>query len=396
MPQLTSLTLENFDLNSNPADLSQLIYNAQDLQRLNIGFSPRFMEESEPVPLLDLLHLNIEHSRKLRLRHLGLYHAYISPSAEVYPLLDPDDLESLTVVNSLDPESPSTPKQQIAGLYDQSWNLQSNKPLDLSKVRIFRTDKINAASLKDLASLTGIEELYLVSPWKKPKKKSRSRSTTTTPSAIDSASFVPGSPLPNKGALINKPYQPTTAQILRDSLIDTISQIAGPRLRNLIMSSRFPLRLLNLSRLVATCPNMEQIAFAQDELSPAAIRQVAPGGTKLKCFRMLRPEHSGPEGIEARKDWDEFEPRNDHAYFLELELTGTFGMNPLDAVKIKWIGVGDRCYEAGTLYEEKKIIQSEDGDEIETKSYRRSIKEIPMSAVSHLELWKYDVTSDIV
>ena len=95
-----------------------------------------------------------------------------------------------------------------------------------------------------------------------------------------------------------------------------------------------------------------------------------------------------------RRAWDEFEAREDHAYYFELELSGHWGNSPLDSKNLEYVGLGQKVFEVGSLSTEIKTIVDEDGDELEQKVYGRSVKQVKLQEVADIALWKmgsYDV-----
>lgn len=132
-----------------------------------------------------------------------------------------------------------------------------------------------------------------------------------------------------------------------------------------------------------------------EEINPEALRHIGPGARQLQCCRILAPNGPGLDGKEQRRRWDEFEAREDHEFYFGLEFRGVHGNDPLDTKCLKYIGMGQKVWEVGSLYWEASKIQDEDGCEMEQWVHQREIKPISLADVDDVEIWKYN-TSDPV
>lgn len=393
LPKLRQLSFTDYDPLCYPDDLSMVVLHATELESLSMHFAPRMKAANESVPLRDLFHRVVAAKQRLRLRSFAVYNVLSNTDPEINEIFLPDRFEELTLLNSFEPACASQKSQAVQWI-DRSWAFQGGSEVDITKMKMIRSDKINHLVIKDLKRMPNLERIYFVNP-SPLKPHTRKWLQSPAPSRTSSSDGLTpiGPPLEIK--LTPPRFSQLPHEILRDSLIDTITKIHGAKLKHLILPSRLPVNIYNLARLVASCPNLTQLAFAMEEVNPEAIRHIGPAARQLRCCRILAPDGPGRDGKEQRKRWDEFEAREDHAFYFDLEFRGVYGNDPLDAKCLKYIGMGQKVWEVGSLYWETSKIQDEDGNEMERRVYQRELKELSLSDVEHVELWKYD-TSDPV
>lgn len=388
LPHLRELGFTDYDPLCCPDDLSLVLLHATDLESLSMHFSPRMKNAKEPAPLLDILNRNVAEKRKLRLKSLAVYNVFANPNPEVNEIFLPDRLEELAMLNSFGPAYAKDTSQATHWI-DQTWAFQGGKEVDVTKMKMIRSDKVNHLVIKDLVAMPNLERIYLVNP---SPPKTRSRHDLQSPATSGTSSSDDLTPI---GPPIEvKPLTPRFSQlpheVLRDNLIDTISRVHGPKLKHIILTARLPVNVYTLGRLCASCPGLLQLAFAMEEINPEALRHIAPNARQLRCCRILAPDGPGPEAKEQRKRWDEFEAREDHGHYLELEFRGVYGNDPLDVKCMRYMGLGQKVWEIGSLHWETTKIRDENGYEMDQRIYERTVKRITLQDVEDVELWKYD------
>ncbi|QVM13148.1 hypothetical protein D8B26_007764 [Coccidioides posadasii str. Silveira] len=296
MPQLRSLKITDIDPLCYPDDISTLLLHSRKLRELKMHWSPRMREAQEPsVTLHDYFRKCIAAKSPLRLRKIALQNFYALHTDDFETALDPDMLEDVTTLNSPGVYDPS-----LAGMtfVESSW-----PPPKCPGIRSLRHDRIERKGCEFLASLENLERLYFVTPIldasdsvnsPRPAGSAQSSASMSPPSTID-----PNSATANGISSVSQaaplPVQPTNlaASIsLRDAYIHTIATVNGPRLRHLLLSSRWSLPGPLIARLVRSCPNLEQLALATDISSFETLGLLIPFLRKLLAIRLLIP--TGP------------------------------------------------------------------------------------------------------
>ena len=394
LPHLREFAFTEYDSTCYPDDLSLVFFHATKLESLTMHFSLRSRNALEPAPFLSMLHRNLAQKRAFKLRRLAIHNVCTSPSPEVNTLFSPDLLEDLTLINSFG-HAHGSAKAIATHFIDASWaQIWDETRLSIEKMKVMRTDKINHLVVKDISIMPGLEKIYFVNKSKFTRNNKFGIQSPSPSRSSSSDGLTPIGPPIEVRTPIARGQASSPREILRDNLIETITRLHGPHLRHIILPARLPCNIYSLSRLGAGCPNLTQLAFAMEEVDPHALRQVGPLAKHLRYCRILAPDASGPEGVEMRRAWDEFEAREDHAYYFELELSGHWGNSPLDSKNLEYVGLGQKVFEVGSLSTEIKTIVDEDGDELEQKVYGRSVKQVKLQEVADIALWKmgsYDV-----
>lgn len=390
MPNIRRFAFTEYDPLCYPDDLSVFFLHAVNLESLTMHFSLRLQNASEPAPFFDIYHRMLTAKKSLNLKYVSVYNVFSNINPEINQLFLPDRLETIMLVNSYGPGY-TDDKSQATHFMDLSWvETWDEQQLDPSTVKIIRTDKINALVVKDVANMPGLEKIYFINGT--PATNTTPRYGLLSPSptqTISSEGLTPvGPPVEVRPAMKRQATLPR--EVLRDNLISTIARVQGPKLKHLILPAKLPSNIYSMSRLCAACPNLTQLSFAMEEVDPHALRSLAPLVKQLRCCRILGPNATGPGSDEQRRIWAEFEAREDHAFYLNLELSGAWGNDPEDMASLRYVGFGQKVWETGPLHKEVNTIVDDDGIEMEQKLYSRTIKRLTLRDVADVAIWKMD------
>jgi len=387
-----------------PDDISRLLFHATKLEALQMHFSTRMRDQSEPsVHLSYFFRRNIAAKRKLRLKTVGLYNLFAGvDSVEMIDAVDSTCCEHFTSLNTFGNDEDRGPLSNgnATHFLDSNWLV----PIDVEhpKPKSVRLDHLATYHAQDLARSTGLERLYLINARHKPDVppgdtafSSPPNSEASSPSA--SASAPCGSSTTPRSA--RGVATPNTA--LRDLYFDNICNVCGPTLQHLILPARWPLPTAMIARLIRSCPNLTQLSCAMECTSFDMIRMLMPFLSNLWAIRVLAPAQGGDEGRKRKAMFDRFAGLDDayHEEKFAQELSpdqknGAKG----DFPDLKYIGLGHKVWEIGGLVEQTIQVtdQEEDGPvQREEIVWRRKVKRIQEKDVMDVEIWKMD-TLDVI
>lgn len=395
LPNLREFTMTDYDPLCHPDDLSTMFFHATKLESVKLHFSPRMRSVAEPsVQLHNFFRRNVAAHRTVKLKRIELYNCFSIASPELTHIFLPDKLEDVTMINSFGLGSDFA-SSSATHFIDQTWAHEHMAEKDHSMLKSMRGDKINHLVCKDLMMMPVLEKIYFVNP--NCKKACDAYGPSPTPSlnsSFDIATPI-GPPLELKRQTPRvPPFAMTPTEALRDSLIDVLCTSHGASLKHLIIPSRLPLSNYSMTKLIRSCPNLTQLSFAPEEINPEVFRHVIPFASKLKAMRLTAPDGPGKDGAEKRKKFLDFEARGDHEYYMNLELSGAFG-NPMGMTHLRYIGLGQKVWETGSLQQEVRTVQDDEGNEMEQQIFTRKVKPLGWDDVADIEIWKLD-TTDLV
>lgn len=389
MPNIRHFAFTEYDPLCYPDDLSVFLLHATDLESLTMHFSLRLRNANEPAPFFDLYHRNLSAKKGFKLKSVAVYNVFTNINPEVNQLFLPDRLETIMLVNSYGPGY-TDDKSQATHFMDLSWaESWDEKQLDPRTVKVMRTDKVNALVVKDVANMPGLEKIYFINGDPSVKTPKHGLSSPSPSRTVSSEGLTPIGP-PVEVRPMMKRQSTLPREILRDNLISTIVRVQGKQLKHLILPAKLPCNIYSMSRLCAACPNLTQLAFAMEEVDPHTLRSLAPMVKQLRCCRVIGPNATGPGSDDQRRIWTEFEAREDHAFYLNLELSGAWGNDPEDMTNLKYVGFGQKVWEAGVLHKEVKIVVDDNGVEMEQKEYSRTVRRLSLRDVADIAIWKMD------
>ncbi|ODH53219.1 hypothetical protein GX48_00755 [Paracoccidioides brasiliensis] len=362
MPHLRCLKITDIDPLCYPDDISTLLYESKKLRELGLHWSSRMRVEHEAsVSLSDYFRKCLAAKSPLTIKKISFQNLYAFHREEVMHALDHSVLEDLTLLNA-----PKGADDNVS-FVEYSWPL----PKYEMKIKAFRSDRFDTRSCEFLAKVTEVERLYLVNGFRNagdyinsPRNLYSHSSTSPTPSSSDVSS-----PKRSKNASANCAYPASRAHIVnftsqshqsmsnfqpyvRDLFVQTITSTQGPRLRHLLLPSRWPLPPALIGRLVRSCPNLEQLALATELSSMESVSFLLPFLLKLVALRLLIPtsyaasDSNSGQGIFSHDahqvvDMDDrIHNETMGASLADMELFGT----------LKIIGLGWKAWELGEFY----------------------------------------------
>lgn len=375
MPHLRSLKVTDIDPLCYPDDISTLLLHSKKLRELKMHWSPRMREAQEPsVTLHDYFRKCIAAKSPLRIRKIALQNFYALHTDDFETAMDPAYLEDITTLNSPGVYDASVPATSFV---DNSWPAPNKL---CHNIKSLRHDRIERKGCEFLACLNNLERLYFVTPVRDPTDSINS--PRTAEQSHSSASLTPPSRTEPNGANTNGVFTNNSAQMpaaspmslashiaLRDAHINTITTVHGPKLRHLLLPSRWALPAPMIARLVHSCPNLEQLALATDLSSFDTLGLLIPFLRKLAAIRLLIP--TGPASTTTALS-------KPHTNGITANGTVTQKVSPLDAQslseivemddrifneamgsrladkelfsKLKIIGLGWKAWELGEFY----------------------------------------------
>lgn len=412
MPNLRGLTVTQYDPLCYPDDISTLLLHAIRLEDLTIHMSPRMRDNAEPsVHWLYFFRKNIAAKRPLQLKSIGVYNLFAHHNPEEAEMAaNVSGLERLTFLNSAGLEDDIDPMGEasntgVYAFFDQSW---SNRPLPLRSLKSLRHDRLTKAFAQWLSEIRGLEELYIVNA--RHSSPSAPLSVAQPEVELISSTPSPSSTPPHQNGMASLPraslYSPISHS-LRDIYLDAICICHGPSLRHLILPSRWPLSPLLVAKLIRSCPNLSQFAFAiETPASIQAFRLIIPFMQRLWAIRLLTPSDGNSSRI---RDFDAFVAREaeNEQHMAEELARGDFQT-------LRYVGLGDAVWEIGGMYQTAAETSNEAQDQSKWASpnhfnsskpdnvalppirsnpssfFRRRLKRLNIKDMAHVEIWKMD------
>ena len=389
--------MTDYDPLCHPDDLATMFFHATNLESIKLHFSPRMRNIAEPsVQIQSFFRHNIAAHRQVRVKRLEVYNCFAVANPELLRVFLPDKLEEVSTINSFGfghgSELGSSPGTHFV---DQTWAFDHMTEKTHPMVKSVRSDKINYLSCRELGLMPPLERLYVINAnSKKPCDNHNQSPLVSQNSGSDTATPI-GPPLEIKRQVPRiPPFTTTPAEALRDNLLDVLCKRHGASLKHLIIPSKLPLSSYSISQLIRSCPNLTQLSFAPEEVNPEVFRHVLPFASKLKAVRLTAPDAPGNEGAQMRKAFLNFEAREDHEYYLNLELSGAFGSST-GMAHLRYIGFGLKAWGVTSLQQETRTVHDEDGNAMEQQVFTRNVHPLSWDNVADIEIWKLD-TTDLV
>jgi hypothetical protein len=388
MKALRRLVITDYDPLCYQDDVSNLIYEAQQLADLQVHFSRRMREAGEPsVQLTHLMRKNIINERKLALKRLGVYNFFGKPEAELTTkAANIATVEDFTSINSFGKDEGDATDLAASTFVDHGWT--EGTEVVMPGLKVWRVDQLHRGHLRSLRTKKGLKSIYLIN--------ARHGQGTASPYSIPSSSDITmvstltsaNASLSTAQSLTRSPTNPS-APTLRDLYLDTICKFSGSRLQHLIFPHKWTINAAMVAKLIRACPNLTQLSACIEcsdvefttILLPFLRRltavRVSVSPTPRDCVMMT------PEERERHLDTEDF------TMLLREWLSGE-GYDQL-----RWVGMGERVWEAGG-WEEVEVagdtaLMEEDGAprRIE-KVLKRRVRRAQLEEVKDLEIWRMD------
>ncbi|KAJ9634482.1 hypothetical protein H2204_006307 [Knufia peltigerae] len=401
LPNLRSFTFTHYDPMCYPDDVSTLFLNSEKLEDLNMHFSPRMREQGEAsVVLTRFFRKNMNANKKLRLKRIGLYNLLAnSESAECMAVMDPVRIEEVTALNTFGMDEDELHRSNTLFI-DRTWFVPN--PKETHNAKSLRIDQLHKMHAQEIAASPDLERLYLINA----RHRRDGVNGEPSPSSLDAS---PRTVNGENRSSRNTPTHTTAPMMsLRDLYLDNICNGCGPKLKHLIFPSRWPLHSTLTAKLIRSCPNLTQFSAAIPCSDMEILRMVIPFLTKLWAIRVVAPRTYGEEGEKALAVFHSFVDQPDsmleESISKSLTQRGPAGSVP-DFPVLRYIGIGHKVWEVGSVYEEKVKLkspvhmntpaESSESSSYEETIYRRKLTRIYERDVAHVEIWKMD-TMDIV
>jgi hypothetical protein len=308
IPRLKYLHLANLDPLCNNDDVSLLLYEAQELEVLKMHWNPRMRAEREPsVNLQSYFGRLISSPRLLKIKELAMANLFSKNELELRQSLSFERLRVLTFINSMNQDNPATI------FTDRSWDVRSASPeqlrVNLSKVKVIRSDRAGTGFSRVVSILSDLEEIYLLNPPQCPNESSASDSPATESSANGSKT-APTTPSEN-GAIRqpSTPLSPITTNspswknptlkakhvVFASDYIAAIVSGHAQTLTKLLLPMPWSLGAELALHLVTSCPNLSQLALGlEDPASLLTVRRLVAAAPKLYALRILVTSERNP------------------------------------------------------------------------------------------------------
>ena len=376
MPQLNWLKITDIDPLCYPDDISSLL-ESKELRHLKLHWSPRMREARETsVVLYSYFGRLLAKGNKLALKSLAFQNLYTQHDHVIHNLLE-KTVEQLEMINS----SVGAGDSGDMVFVDYGW--KTSPPKEMPPLKVIRGDKLSRSHLELLGRLDGLEKYYLVTG---RKSRTKQLNGDTTPNTLALEQSSPDCQFPMT------PVTPvdTTAVSLGSDYLETICRVHGSTLCHLLLMPQWRLSGKDLSRLVQSCPNLEQLGLGLDMENFNILRLMIPFLPRLYALRAL----------EKPDDWSMSERLDmvcaEELVWFKYDPALVFGLRAFQEVRLgqqarewhwkqlRWIGVGEHIFEV--FKDEIPPEPSEDG----VIRYRRRVKRHSNEAVKDVEIWGLD------
>lgn len=360
MPNLKSLRLLDIDPLCYVDDVSLLIAKSSKLESLSLVWHPRMKEMREPsVSLSTFFGRSLSAVPPIPLKRVAIKNLYSRNDGECNSDAPKISLQEMTMINS------TTGQGDEAGFFEASWRSKRHRPAP--DLKLLRGDNVSRDSCTFLASISGLEYLYLVCPFSNPPS---SPATSSQPTALPNSPASSNDGTPSSAG----PSSPSTILSLKDTYIETILTHHGPTLKHLLLLPQWRLAADDIVKIFHGCPNLEQLGIGVEFENWPNLRLLAPFMVKLKALRLLdNPLDNGAFRAQV------------HAMDVDHQHEKHLGRQQLNREKtsLRWIELADLLFQLGVPYP----CEAEDGSG--SKIYKRKVTKRSRSLVEDLEIWKY-------
>lgn len=288
MQNLQYLKITDIDPLCYADDISLLLLGSKRLRDMKLHWSPRMREHREPsVHQAAYFGKIYAAGYSIPLRSIAIQNLYTHHGGQCYPYFDNHTVEEVTLLNS------------TGGLGDDGgtefmdklrWHT-SEKDAVPTNLKMLRIDKISRQQCEFLASIKGLEKLYLIGPHARPSSKEHSNGATPLPHSPVS-SYSSASSTDN-----------TNIISLKDDYIEAIAKNHGRTLRHLLLLPQWRLTDDDIALIVRQCPNLEQVGIGAEFSNCKHLRLLVPFLANLTALRLLgNPDD--PSFVHKMRDLD--------------------------------------------------------------------------------------------
>lgn len=305
----------------------------------------------------------LEAKYKMPLKHWGMQNFYGTNTGDLARVGNPDTIRSSDFINTFG----GTKHGLATAFIDETWK---NIP-DGTFFKNMKKQRLNEPTThhaKILASFSGLEEFYLVNAQPDPLVLDASSRSTTEGAVSPTTIKTPASSFSSPGKCTDH-----TNSALCKEYLNAVTSRHGSTMKKLLLSTQWPLNGQQISSIVSSCPNLEQLGLALSTEEGGALRILAPFLTKLRAIRIL----DNPWLQAALKD--------------DQELIDALRMGPDEVLhwqmspttQVQWVGLGDAIFKIG------KVVQKPDEDG--TMVWMREATRASLDDVKDVDIWGLDV-----
>lgn len=324
IPSLISLKILDIDPLCYADDVSRLLAESRKLEDLTIVWNPRMREASELSVNLGTMFGRCR-DQPLKLKKAVVKNLFTHDDGTCPSYYDTNLVEEITVINSI-----TSPGDTGASPFVEGPMRKLGPPLP--RLKYLRGDKPWEGMAEVLSNTGQLEKLYMPSPHKASPREFR-------------------------------------ADLLRDGLIEAITQHHGQTLRHLLFPSRWRLSWEHIKRITRQCPNLQQLGFAATPSDFMGIKSELHLLPKLKVLRLLEYPYSNP----LSEQWHDYES------FDDADNIDTFVKDVDPDYLPRWVDFGD-----GPVYEIEKVRIPDEPDR------KTRVKQRDSDAVKDIDIWRLD------
>ncbi|KAI5291592.1 hypothetical protein KEM54_003185 [Ascosphaera aggregata] len=292
MLNLEFLKITDIDPLCYPDDISTLLAQSRKLKDLRLHWSPRMKQSQEAsVRLSEYFRKCSSLNKPLKLKSISFQNFYAPYSEEMETAFDNTYLEEMHVLDS--PAIFSDDYHPVS-FVETSWS--TGTCLHEHSLKCVRHDHLDKKVAWILSSLNSLERLYYISPIRtasdyinRPREPHSSDPPTDYGDEHTDSAFVS---LANSKPLrlnVVPPAVLNAHKAMQDTYLESIFNVHGPKLKHLLLPSRWTLPKDIVLRLVRACPNLEQLGFAAEISGLDSLTVIQPFLTKLRALRLLIP-----------------------------------------------------------------------------------------------------------
>ena len=364
IPNLSTLRVTNIDPLCYPDDISELIYGSKQLRHLQLHFNPRMRNAREPSTSVHAYFgRSLAAGYKIPLQSLAFQNLYAAKHDQIVNTLLDDTLEDVTLINS----AIGTGDAADYGFVDHIWQMTPPEPTNY--LRTIRGDKISRIFAELLGKFRGLEKYYLVTG-----RVTRPRAYVESMAMTPKSNVSEGSGNGCAGVTSEGPQSAGDVHgvALGNRYLDNICKFHGESLRHLLLMPQWRLNTEKLTRLVHSCPNLEQLGFGMEKHLWDVFRLLLPFLKKLYAFRSL--------------DYADSWALSDHV--AECGDEEQFAIIGHEVVKwdyqhLRWVGLGEAVFE---ILEGDVEVEGKDG----VMEKRKEVRRRELQAVKGVEIWSMD------
>ena len=369
IPSLQSLKITDIDPLCYGDDISQLLHGSRKLQDLKMHWSPRMRAQAEPStqPAAYFGRFRSE-DYQIPLKSIAVQNMCFYGGNSDTCAIDMHTLEELTFLNS------------TGGLGDDGstifMDVDWRKPTHsiMPRLKMLCIDKVSRAQCDFLGNLEGLERLYLRGP---------SMKTTQIHTPPISSTSSPSCGVSNMSNPSN--YPSSSIQALKTPYLNAITRAHGPTLRHLLLIPQWRLTADDVSLVIRSCPNLEQLAIGSELEDFKHLRLLIPFLPKLSVVRFFGDEDQGGELTAKMRELD--------SQGLQVKHIGEEFMNSQwSRLKYLELGGSDLIFEIGGKYRVEDIgeQESQDGQEERKEVWRRRVRKRTPEEVREIDIWRME------